>query len=49
MNEEETKAIEKLTNNKKMTLIELIRKIKKEGIERFIVTRPEYILNLLEK
>lgn len=48
----EKEVIEKLTDNKKMTLIELIRKIKKEGMERFIVTRPEYIytiLDLLEK
>lgn len=52
MNEEEKKAVEKLTNGEKITLTELIRKIKKEGIERFIVTRPEYvyiILNLIEK
>lgn len=48
----EKEVIEKLTDNKKMTLIELIRKTKKEGMERFIVTRPEYIytiLDLLEK
>lgn len=52
MNEEEKDAIEKLTNGEKITLIELIRKMKREGIERFIVTRPEYvyiILNLIEK
>ena len=52
MNDEEKDAIEKLTNGEKTTLTELIRKIKKEGIERFIVTRPEYvyiILNLIEK
>lgn len=52
MNEEEKNAIEKLTNGEKITLIELIRKMKREGIERFIVTRPEYvyiILNLTEK
>lgn len=52
MNEEEKDAIEKLTNGEKITFFELIRKMKKEGIERFIVTRPEYIyiiLNLIEK
>lgn len=51
MNEKEKEAIEKLTSNKKMTLIELLRKMKKEGIENFVVTRKEYVeivLNLLE-
>lgn len=52
MNKEEKDAIEKLTNGEKITFFELIRKMKREGIERFIVTRPEYvyiILNLIEK
>lgn len=52
MSEEEKRAIEKLTNGEKVTIQELMRKMKKEGIERFVVTRPEYIyiiLNLIEK
>lgn len=54
MNEEEKKAIEKLTNGEfvKITIQELMRKMKKEGVERFVITRPEYIytiLNLIEK
>lgn len=52
MTNEEKKAIDKLKNGKKYTLVEIIRVFKKEGIENFIITRKEYldiILNLLEK
>lgn len=52
MTEEEKKAIEHLTNGKKIELTSLIRKFKREGIENFITTRPEYIntlLNLISK
>lgn len=52
MNEEEKKAIEKLMNGEKVTIQELMRKMKKEGVERFVITRPEYIytiLSLIEK
>lgn len=52
MNKEEKKAIEKLTNGEKVTIQELMRKMKKEGVERFVITKPEYIyiiLNLIEK
>ena len=44
--------IEKLTNGEKVTIQELMRKMKKEGVERFVITKPEYIyiiLNLIEK
>jgi Glu-tRNA(Gln) amidotransferase subunit E-like FAD-binding protein len=49
---EEKKAIEKLSSGTPTNLIEIIRKMKREGIERFVVTRPEYILivlNLIQK
>lgn len=52
MTDEEKKAIDKLKNGKKYTLVEIIRVFKKEGIENFRITRKEYldiILNLLEK
>lgn len=52
MTNEEKKAIDKLKNGKKYTLVEIIRVFKKEGIENFRITRKEYldiILNLLEK
>ena len=52
MTNEEKKAIDKLKNGKKYTLVEIIRVFKKEGIENFRITRKKYldiILNLLEK
>ena len=52
MTNEEKKAIDKLKNGKKYTLVEIIRVFKKEGIENFRITRKEYletILNLLKK
>lgn len=52
MTNEEKKTIDKLKNEKKCTLVEIIRVFKKEGIENFRITRKEYldiILNLLEK
>lgn len=44
--------IEKLHNGKKMDLISIIRTFKREGIEKFVVTKKETIetvLNLIEK
>ena len=52
MTDKEKKAIEKISNGEKIELTALIRKFKREGIENFIVTRPEYIyiiLNLIKK
>lgn len=52
MTDEEKKAVDKLKNGKKYTLVEIIRVFKKEGIENFRITRKEYldiILNLLDK
>lgn len=44
----EKEAIEKLHNEKKIDLITLIRKFKKEGIENFVVTRQEIIETVLK-
>lgn len=40
-------AIEKLKNPKKIDLISLTRQFKREGIENFVVTRPEIIETIL--
>lgn len=51
MTKEEEKAIERLTNGKKIDFNTLIRKFKKEGIENFVITKKEYIetvLNMLK-
>lgn len=51
MTDEEKKAVDKLKNGNKYTLVEIIRVFKKEGIENFIITRKEYldiILNLID-
>ena len=44
----EEEILDKLTNPKKYPLIEIIRKFKREGIENFIITRSEYIKDLLD-
>lgn len=52
MTEEEKDVVERLTHGEKIDLISLIRKFKREGIENFVVSKPEYIkilLNLIEK
>lgn len=52
MTDEEKQAIEKLHNGKKMDLISIIRTFKREGIEKFVVTKKETVetvLNLIEK
>ncbi len=52
MLDEEKKAIEKLKEEKKIGIYEVIRTFKKEGIENFVITRKKYIetiLNLIEK
>ena len=52
MTKEEEKAIERLTNGKKIDFDTLIRKFKKEGIENFVITKKEYIetvLNMLKE
>lgn len=46
MSEEEI--IERLTNRKKYSLIEIIRKFKREGIENFLITKPELVQGLLD-
>ena len=45
MNIEEAK--KKLLEPKKIPLVEIIRKFKREGIENFIITRPEIVETLL--
>lgn len=40
-------AIKKLKKPKKIALITLIRQFKREGIENFVVTRPEIIETIL--
>lgn len=40
-------AIKKLKKTKKVDLISLIRQFKREGIENFVVTRPEIIETVL--
>ena len=42
MTNKEKKAVDKLKNGKKYTLVEIIRVFKKEGIENFRITRKEY-------
>lgn len=49
MTKEEEKAIERLTNGKKIDFNTLIRKFKKEGIENFVITKKEYIETVLNK
>jgi hypothetical protein len=46
MSEEEI--INRLTNPQKYSLIEIIRKFKREGIENFIITKPELLQGLLD-
>lgn len=45
---EETNIIDKLTNPKKYKLVEIIRMMKREGSERFLITKPEIIQGLLD-
>ncbi len=45
MNIEEAK--KKLLEPKQIPLVEIIRKFKREGIENFIITRPEIVETLL--
>ncbi len=45
MNIEEAK--KKLLEPQKISLIEIIRKFKREGIENFVITRPEIVETLL--
>ena len=45
MNIEEAK--KKLLEPQKISLVEIIRKFKREGIENFIITRPEIVETLL--
>ena len=45
MNIEEAK--KKLLEPQKIPLIEIIRKFKREGIENFVITRPEIVETLL--
>ena len=45
MNVEEAK--KKLLEPKKIPLVEIIRKFKREGIENFVITRPEIVETLL--
>lgn len=47
MTDEQEEAVEKLTSNKKASIYEVIRIFKKEGIEKFVVTRKEYIETVL--
>ena len=49
---EEKKAIEKLSSEEKIELQEVLRMMKREGIENFVITRKEYldtVLNLITK
>lgn len=46
MNEEEI--IKRLTKPKKYTLIEILRKFKRDGIENYIITKPELVQGLLD-
>ena len=49
---EEKKVIEKLSSEEKIKLQEVLRMMKREGIENFVITRKEYldtVLNLIEK
>lgn len=51
MSEEEKNAIEKLKNGKTINIYTLLRTLKKEGIENFVITRKQYIqtvLNLIQ-
>ena len=45
MNIEEAK--KKLLEPQKIPLVEIIRKFKREGIENFVITRPEIVETLL--
>ena len=50
--DEQEKAIEKLTNGEKIDFNTLVRMFKREGIENFVVTKKEYIetvLNMLKE
>ncbi len=52
MTEKEKEAIKHLKNGKKINIYTLLRTLKKEGIENFIITRKRYldtILNLIQK
>lgn len=52
LSEEEKKYIEKLSSEEKIELQEVLRMMKREGIENFVITRKEYldtILNLITK
>jgi hypothetical protein len=46
MSEEEI--LNRLTNPQKYSLIEIIRKFKREGIENFIITKPELLQGLID-
>lgn len=46
MSEEEI--IKRLTEPKKYSLIEILRKFKRDGIENYIITKPELIQGLLD-
>ncbi len=37
------KALEKLSNGKKIKMYELLRTLKREGIENFVITRKKYV------
>lgn len=47
MTTEQREAIERLTNGEKMDFVTLVRTVKKEGIENFVVVRKEYLGTIL--
>lgn len=52
LSKEEKEAIKKLSSEEKIELQEVLRMMKREGIENFVITRKEYldiILNLITK